>query len=125
MRSPADTPGGPTGKVLTVEFTLLGSPYVGLNGGSGFPFTDAVSFQIICESQAEVDQLWGALAERASESRCGWLKDRWGLSWQIIPARLHELLADPDPERARRAMEAMLTMRKIVIADLERAADGR
>ena len=125
MRSPADTPSGPTGKVLTVEFTLLGSPYVGLNGGSGFPFTEAVSFQIICESQAEVDQLWGALAEGGSESRCGWLKDRWGLSWQIIPARLHELLADPDPEQARRAMEAMLTMKKIVIADLERAADGR
>lgn len=124
-RSPADTPSGPAGMVLTVEFTLSGSRFVGLNGGPQFPFTEAVSFQIACRDQAEVDRLWAALSDGGSPSRCGWLKDRWGLSWQVVPTRLHQLLADPDPARARRAMEAMLQMTKIDIAALERAADGR
>jgi predicted 3-demethylubiquinone-9 3-methyltransferase (glyoxalase superfamily) len=124
VRSPADTPSGPAGMVLAVEFTLAGNKFSGLNGGPQFPFTEAVSFQIACEDQAEVDRLWAALSDGGSPSQCGWLKDRWGLSWQIVPTRLFQLLADPDPARARRAMEAMLKMRKLDIAAMERAADG-
>jgi predicted 3-demethylubiquinone-9 3-methyltransferase (glyoxalase superfamily) len=123
-RSPADTPSGPAGMVITVEFTLAGTRFVALNGGPQFPFTEAVSFQISCADQAEVDRLWAGLSEGGSEGRCGWLKDRWGVSWQVVPTRLPQLLADPKPERARRAMEAMLTMSKLDIAALERAADG-
>ena len=123
-RSPADNPSVRAGGVLTVEFTLGGSRFVALNGGPQFPFTEAVSFQITCDDQAEVDRLWSALTEGGSEGACGWLKDRWGLSWQIVPARLHDLLSDPDPGRSRRAMEAMLQMRKLNVAELERAADG-
>jgi predicted 3-demethylubiquinone-9 3-methyltransferase (glyoxalase superfamily) len=123
-RSPADTPSGPAGSVLTVVFTLSGTRFIGLNGGPQFPFTEAVSFQIACADQAEVDRLWAALSHGGSEGRCGWLKDRWGLSWQVVPTRLHQLLADPDPHRSRRVMEAMLKMNKISIAELERAADG-
>jgi predicted 3-demethylubiquinone-9 3-methyltransferase (glyoxalase superfamily) len=124
-RSPADTPSGPAGMVLTVEFTLAGSRYIALNGGPMYSFTEAVSFQVACADQAEVDRLWAALLEGGEESRCGWLKDRWGLSWQVVPIRLMELFNDPDPARSRRAAEAMLKMNKIIIADLERAADGR
>jgi predicted 3-demethylubiquinone-9 3-methyltransferase (glyoxalase superfamily) len=124
-RSPADTPSGPAGMVLTVEFTLCGTRFVGLNGGPQFSFTEAVSFQIACKNQAEVDRLWAALSDGGSEGQCGWLKDRWGLSWQVVPARLNELLAGPDPDRSRRVMEAMLKMNKISIAELEGAADGR
>src|SRR5436305_1796138 len=124
-RSAADTPSGPAGMVLTVEFTLAGSRFVGLNGGPQFRFTEAVSFQIACADQAEVDRLWSALSAGGSEGPCGWLKDRWGLSWQIVPVRLHELLADPNLDRSRRAMEAMLRMGKLDIAEMERAADGR
>ena len=124
IRSPADTPSGPSGTVLAVEFTLAGNKFHGLNGGPQFPFTEAVSFVIACEDQAEVDRLWAALLDGGSPSQCGWLKDRWGLSWQIVPTRLIQLLADADPKRSRRAMEAMLKMRKLDIAALERAADG-
>ncbi|WP_148254795.1 VOC family protein [Aidingimonas lacisalsi] len=124
MRSPAETPSGPAGSVLTVEFTLSGTRFVGLNGGPEFPFTEAVSFQIACADQAEVDRYGDALSEGGTEGPCGWLKDRWGLSWQVVPTRLHELLTDADPERARRAMEAMLTMHRLDIAELERAADA-
>jgi len=124
FRSPADTPSGPAGSVLTVEFTLAGTQYVGLNGGPEFNFTEAVSFQIHCNDQQEVDRLWESLLDGGTEIACGWIKDRWGLSWQIVPIRLMELLGDPDPERARRAMEAMMNMIKIDIAALERAADG-
>lgn len=123
-RSPADTPSGPAGMVLTVDFTLSGSRFVALNGGPQFPFTEAVSFQIACADQAEVDRLWAALSDGGSEGQCGWLKDRWGLSWQVVPTRLHELLADPDPHRSRRAVEAMLRMSKLKIDELESAADG-
>lgn len=123
-RSPADTPSGPAGMVLTVEFTLAGTRYIALNGGPHYSFTEAVSFQIACADQAEVDRLWAAFSEGGSEGPCGWIKDRWGLSWQVIPTRLLELFNDLDPTRARRAAEAMLKMNKIVIADLERAADG-
>lgn len=123
-RSVADSPSGPAGSVLTVDFTLAGQHFQGLNGGPDFKFNESVSFMIECQDQAEVDRLWGALtASGGEESVCGWLKDRFGLSWQIIPRRLLELNSDPDPERARRAFEAMLKMVKIDIAELERAAD--
>jgi predicted 3-demethylubiquinone-9 3-methyltransferase (glyoxalase superfamily) len=125
VRSPADTPSGPAGMVLAVEFTLAGTKFSSLNGGPQFPITEAVSFQIACQDQAEVDRLWAALVDGDSPSQCGWLKDRWGLSWQVVPTRLFQLLEDPDPDRSRRAMEAMLKMRKLDIATLERAADGR
>jgi predicted 3-demethylubiquinone-9 3-methyltransferase (glyoxalase superfamily) len=124
VHSPADNPSGPAGMVLTVEFTLAGCRFVGLNGGPEFPFTEAVSFQILCDDQTEVDRLWDAFCAEGAEIQCGWLKDRWGLSWQIVPRRMLELLSDPNPDRARRAMQAMLTMTKLDIAALERAADG-
>ena len=125
LRSPADNPSMAEGGVLLIEFTLAGQPYMGLNGGPQFPFTEAVSFQVRTEDQAETDRLWDALtADGGQESDCSWLKDRWGLSWQIAPKRLLELIADPDRDRARRAMEAMMTMKKIDIAAVERAADG-
>jgi len=125
VRSPADTPSGPAGMVLVVEFTLAGDKFTALNGGPQYHFTEAVSFQIACEDQAEVDRLWAALSDGGSPGPCGWLKDRWGLSWQIVPKRLHQLFNDPDPARAKRATEAMLKMTKLNIAELERAADGR
>ena len=125
VRSPADTPSNKAGDVLVVEFTLAGRRYVGLNGGPMFRFTEAISFQIRTEDQEETDRLWNAIVSNGGEeSMCGWCKDRWGLSWQIIPKRLLELNSDPDPARARRAMEAMLKMRRIDIAAIERAADG-
>ena len=124
-RSPADTPSGPAGMVLTVDFTLNGQQFQGLNGGPEFSFNEAVSFVIECEDQAEVDRLWDALTANGGEpGPCGWLKDRFGLSWQIVPRQLNELVEDPDPERARRAMEAMLKMGKIEVAELQRAADA-
>ncbi len=124
-RSPAETPSGPAGMVLLVDFTLGGVPYQGLNGGSDFKFNEAISIVIECDGQAEVDRLWETLTANGGEpGPCGWLKDRFGLSWQIAPTRLNELLDDPDPERARRAMEAMLKMGKIEIAEVERAADA-
>ena len=125
VRSPADTPSGPAGTVLAVEFTLAGNKFSGLNGGPQFPFTEAVSFQIACQDQAEVDRLWSALSDGGSPGRCGWLKDRWGMSWQIVPTRLYQLMTDSDPGRSRRAMEAMMKMSKLDIAELERAAAGR
>jgi predicted 3-demethylubiquinone-9 3-methyltransferase (glyoxalase superfamily) len=124
VRSPADTPSGPAGMVLAVEFTLAGNKFQGLNGGPMFRFTEAVSFVIASENQAEVDRLWTALSEGGSPSHCGWLKDRWGLSWQIVPKCLYQLMSDADPNRSRRAMEAMLKMSKLDIAALECAADG-
>jgi predicted 3-demethylubiquinone-9 3-methyltransferase (glyoxalase superfamily) len=125
MHSPADNPSTPAGAVLTVDFTLAGQHFMGLNGGPEFSFTEAVSFVIDCEDQAEVDRLWDSLIEGGgSPSQCGWLKDRYGLSWQITPRQLGELLGDPDADRARRAMEAMLKMTKIDVAALRRASEG-
>lgn len=124
LKSPTDTPSGSAGTVLTVEFTLAGAQYMGLNGGPQFSFTEAVSFQIYCDDQPEVDRLWAALTEGGSEIACGWLKDRWGLVWQIVPTRLIELLNDPDTERARRVQEAMMQMMKIDITAIEQAANG-
>ncbi|WP_261569245.1 VOC family protein [Frankia gtarii] len=119
-------PGGPRpeGTVMTVQFELDGREYVALNGGPAFTFTEAISLQVFCGSQAEVDEYWARLTDGGQESQCGWLKDRYGLSWQIVPTALGELLGDPDPDRARRATEAMLRMKKIDVAELRRAADG-
>ena len=125
VKSPIDTPSGPAGMVLVVEFTLAGQRFTGLNGGPQFKFNEAVSFQIDCADQAEVDRLWDALcADGGEPGPCGWLKDRFGLSWQIVPRRLQELMKDPDPERARRGMSAMMQMSRIDIAALDAAADG-
>ena len=121
---PAETPSGPAGPVSVVEFTLAGNQFFALNTPS-FSFTEAVSFLIACADQAETDRLWAALtANGGSELACGWLKDRWGVAWQVTPARMLELIKDPDPDRARRAMEAMVQMIKIDIATVEKAADG-
>lgn len=124
LKSPTDTPSGSAGMVPTVEFTLAGAKYMGLNGGPQYPFTEAVSFQIYCDDQAEVDRLWTALTDGGSEVACGWLKDRWGLSWQIVPTQLIKLLNDPNTERARRVQEAMMKMVKIDISEIEQAANG-
>jgi predicted 3-demethylubiquinone-9 3-methyltransferase (glyoxalase superfamily) len=112
----------PEGTVMTVSFDLDGQSFVALNGGPQYTFTEAVSFQVPCESQEEVDRLWNALSEGGEEGLCGWLKDRFGVSWQIFPTCLPELLGHPDPEKSRRVMEAMLSMKKIEIEPLERAA---
>ena len=124
-RSPADTPSGPEGSVITVNFTLAGRSYIGLNGGDDFKFNEAVSFSIDCDDQAEVDRYWAALLEDGGEpSVCGWLRDRFGLSWQVIPRQLPEMLSSTDRAAAKRAMEAMLKMVKIDVAELERAYSG-
>lgn len=124
-RSAADTPSGPEGMVITVSFTLGGRSFIGLNGGDDFKFSEAISMSIDCEDQAEVDRYWAALIENGGEpSVCGWLKDRFGLSWQVIPRQLPEMLASPDRAAAKRAMEAMLKMTKIEVAELERAFAG-
>jgi predicted 3-demethylubiquinone-9 3-methyltransferase (glyoxalase superfamily) len=116
---------GPSGDVTIVDFELAGTEYTAMNAGPEFKFTEAISIVVDCESQAEVDRYWNALtADGGEESMCGWLKDKYGLSWQIVPARLNELLEDPDPQRAARAMQAMLQMQKLDIAALEKAAAG-
>ncbi len=115
---------GPAGTVMTVEFELDGQRFVGINGGPQFPFTEAVSFQISCESQDEVDYYWERLSDGGAEGPCGWLKDRYGLSWQVVPSGMEELFTDPDPGRSQRAMQAMLGMSKLDIAALRSAADG-
>jgi len=120
------TEAGPreAGMVMTVEFELDGQRFVGINGGPEFTFDEAVSFQIDCETQDEVDSYWERLTDGGEESQCGWLKDRYGLSWQVTPAGIEELFADPDPARAERAMQAMLGMRKLDLAAMRAAADG-
>ena len=122
-RYPEGAP-GPVGGVMTVEFELLGQRFVGINGGPAFTFSEAVSFQIPCADQAEVDRYWELLTEGGEESMCGWLKDRYGLSWQVVPDGLAELFGDPDPERSQRAVQAMLQMHKLDLAALRRAAEG-
>jgi len=120
------TEAGPrdAGMVLTVEFELDGQRFTGINGGPEFRFGEAVSFAIECEAQDEIDYFWEKLSEGGEESQCGWLKDRYGLSWQVVPTGMEELFADPDKGRAERAMKAMLGMRKLDIAALRSAADG-
>ena len=125
MRAPGDYPDGKQGDVLTVEFTVAGIPCIGLNGGPAFKHSEAFSFQIATDDQAETDRLWNAIVGNGGqESECGWCKDRWGLSWQITPRALTDGIVDPDPAVAKRVFEAMMTMRKIDIAAIEAARRG-
>jgi predicted 3-demethylubiquinone-9 3-methyltransferase (glyoxalase superfamily) len=122
VRAPTEYPGGAAGSVLTVEFTLAGRQFLGLNGGPQFPFTEAVSFIINCETQDEVDRYWEKLtAGGGSPGQCGWLKDRFGLSWQVIPTVLLDLLQDKDPRKSQRVMQALMQMTKLDIAGLKQA----
>jgi predicted 3-demethylubiquinone-9 3-methyltransferase (glyoxalase superfamily) len=114
----------PAGTVMTVVYELDGQRFLALNGGPQFTFSEAVSFQVDCETQEEVDHYWDTLSEGGEQGPCGWLKDRFGLSWQIVPSALPRLLADPDREKSQRVMAAMLEMKKIEIDELERAAEG-
>jgi predicted 3-demethylubiquinone-9 3-methyltransferase (glyoxalase superfamily) len=124
-RSPADYPNGRKGDVITVDFTLDGQPFTGINGGPDFTFDEAISFLIDCKDQAEVDRYWEALTAGGGEpGPCGWLKDRFGVSWQVVPHRLDELLNSDDRDGAQRAMEAMLQMGKLDVAELEAAYEG-
>ena len=124
VRAPADNPSVRQGDIMLVEFTLAGMKFMALNGGPQFGFTEAVSFQIYTEDQAETDRLWDALiADGGAESQCGWLKDRWGLSWQIVPRPAIALMSSSDPDVARRASQALMTMRKIDIAAMQAAAE--
>jgi predicted 3-demethylubiquinone-9 3-methyltransferase (glyoxalase superfamily) len=118
-----DMPEG-EGKVMTVSFTLDGQEYTGLNGGPQFPFSEAISFQIMCADQEEADRYWDRLTEGGEESQCGWLKDKFGVSWQVIPTEMLALINDPDPQRARRATEAMMQMARLDVAEARRAADS-
>ena len=121
---PADSPSGPAGSVEIVEFTLLGRPFLAMSAGRFEPFNHAISFSIECDDQAEVDRLWSALSEGGQIEQCGWLKDRYGLSWQIVPKALGEMIRDPDRVSARRVAEAMLKMVKLDEAELRRAYEG-
>lgn len=124
-RAAADTPSGAKGTVITVEFTIRGDRFIGLNGGPEFTFSEAISFVVDCADQAEVDRYWDALtADGGQPGPCGWLKDRFGVSWQIVPRRLYELIEGPDAAAAERAMQAMLAMGKLDVAELERAYAG-
>lgn len=124
-RAPGDFPSGKEGDVLTVTFTVLGLPCLGLNGGPAFKQTEAFSFQVATTDQAEMDRYWNAIVGNGGEeSACGWCKDKWGVSWQITPLALTEAIRDPDPAAAKRAFEAMMTMRKIDIATIEAARRG-
>jgi predicted 3-demethylubiquinone-9 3-methyltransferase (glyoxalase superfamily) len=125
QRNVIDSPGGKEGTVLVVEFTLAGQRYLALNGGMTFEYTHAVSFQIDCADQAEVDRLWDKLSAGGKVEQCGWLKDRYGVSWQIVPGVLLKMLGDPDREKAKRVMQAMLKMVKLDIAALRAAYDGK
>jgi predicted 3-demethylubiquinone-9 3-methyltransferase (glyoxalase superfamily) len=123
-RAPGNYPSGKAGDVLTVEFTMMGRPFVGLNGGPHFKFNEALSFQIPADTQTEIERLTNALSAVPEAEQCGWVKDRYGLSWQIVPNKLLALIGDADPARAKRAFEAMMQMKRIDIAALERAVDS-
>ncbi|HZM85533.1 MAG TPA: VOC family protein [Blastocatellia bacterium] len=116
---------GPAGTVLTAAFQLQGQEFIALNGGPQFKFSEAISFSVNCETQEEVDQYWEKLSEGGEKGRCGWLKDKYGLSWQVNPVVLGEMLQDEDPEKAKRVMEAMLQMDKLDIETLKKAYEGR
>ena len=123
-RAPGDYPSGKQGNVLTVEFTVLGMDFIGLNGGPQFKFDEAISFQVYTEDQEETDRYWNAIVDNGGEeSVCSWCKDKFGLSWQIVPRRLMELMAEKDPVKAKAAFNAMMQMRKIDIAALDRAVE--
>lgn len=115
---------GPVGEVMTVEFEANGQKFLGLNGGPEFKFNEAISFQIFCRDQEEVDYYWGKLSEGGAEVACGWLRDKYGVSWQVVPDGLMEMISDPDPDKAKRATEAMLSMVKFDIAALQKAYAG-
>ena len=117
--------GRPKGSVMTVEFELAGQPFTALNGGPHFKFTEAISLVVHCENQKEIDHFWEKLSAGGQEVECGWLKDRYGLSWQVVPDAMLEMLQSKDPEKSRRAMAAMLTMKKLDIAALTKAYEGR
>lgn len=121
---PAESPSGPAGSVKVVEFTLLGQPYMAMSAGPFEPFNHAISLMIECEDQEEIDRLWSALSEGGKIEQCGWLKDRYGVSWQIVPTALGKMMKDPDRSRARRVAEAMLQMVKLDVDALERAYGG-
>ncbi len=121
---PAETPSGPAGSVQVVEFTLAGQQFMAIEAGPLDPFNHAISFVVSCDDQAEVDRLWGALSKGGAVEACGWLRDRYGVSWQIVPTVLGEMMKDPDRHRARRVTEAMLRMTKLDIAGLQRAYAG-
>ncbi|HEV2187231.1 MAG TPA: VOC family protein [Stellaceae bacterium] len=123
-RAPSDYPSGKAADVLLVEFTLMGQPFIGLNGGPQFHFNEAISFQIPVETQEEADRFTDALSAVPEAEQCGWVKDRFGVSWQIVPRQLIRLMSDADRTRARRAFETMMQMKRIDIAAIERAADG-
>ena len=124
-KAPSDFPGGEEGDELTVEFSVLGQKFVGLNGGPNFTANEAVSFMVVTAGQAETDRYWNAIVDNGGEeSACGWCKDRWGLSWQITPVVLTRAIADPDRAVARRAFEAMMTMQRIDVAAIEAACRG-
>jgi 2-polyprenyl-6-hydroxyphenyl methylase/3-demethylubiquinone-9 3-methyltransferase len=124
-RAPGDFPSGKEGDVLTVEFTVLGIPCLGLNGGSAFKHSEAFSFQVATEDQAETDRFWDAIVGNGGEeSQCGWCRDKWGLSWQITPVALSRAITDPNPAAAKRAFDAMMMMKKIDIASIEAARRG-
>jgi len=116
---------GPKGQVMTASFELMGQEFLALNGGPQFKFTEAISFVVNCETQQEVDDFWEKLSEGGQKKECGWLKDKFGLSWQIVPTALGKMLADPDPGKSQRVMKAMLQMKKIDIARLKQAYDGK
>jgi predicted 3-demethylubiquinone-9 3-methyltransferase (glyoxalase superfamily) len=124
QRSAVDNPGGKAGSVLMVQFTLAGQRFLALNGGMKMEYTNAVSFMIDCADQAEVDRLWDALSDGGKVQRCGWLQDRYGVTWQIVPNILPKLIGGPDREGAKRAMQAMMGMIKLDIAAMQRAYDG-
>ncbi len=125
LRAPGDYPDGKEGDVLTVEFTVLGVPCIGLNGGAAFKHSEAFSFQIATDDQAETDRLWNAIVDNGGEeSACGWCRDKWGLSWQITPRALTDAMADPDRAAAKRVFDAMMTMKKIDIAAIDAAHRG-
>ena len=116
---------GPKGTVMVTTFQLEGQEFMALNGGPHFKFTEAISLVVSCETQEEVDEFWEKLSEGGSKGQCGWLKDKYGLSWQIVPTVLGELMSDPDPEKSKRVMTAMLQMKKLDISGLKRAYDQR
>jgi|SRR5215217_5134189 len=124
LYAPTDYPSGKAGEVLTVEFTLAGAKYTALNGGPHFKFNEAISLQIMCDDQAEIDRLWSALSAVPEAEQCGWVKDRWGLSWQIVPRQMIEWMTSDDPGQNQRVFEAMMEMKKLDIATLEAAARG-
>ena len=121
----SESPSGPPGSVKVVDFVLCGQPFTAMSAGPMEPFNHAISFVVACDDQAEIDRCWEALLEGGQAEQCGWLKDRYGLSWQIVPRHMGELIGDADPARAKRASDAMMTMVKIDIAALEAARDGR